>query len=178
MAVAVAVDGVDPVYAADRDDEFRGRGLQGYLVQPTGPRLPAAPGVARLPGPGEAVLSPALAALLRSPEGELLRPRFPQQVIGTIGDAGLTGPNELFFYVGSATVATQPGAVPVSGFGGEPRRRGLDPLELLLVVVGATTCLVPVFVFVVTSTRLAAAARDRRLAALRLVGADRGQVRR
>ncbi|RSD09396.1 FtsX-like permease family protein [Amycolatopsis eburnea] len=177
-AVAVAVDGVDPVYAAERDDEFRGRGLPGYLVQPTGPRLPAAPGVERLPGPGEAVLSPALAALLQSPEGELLRPRFTQRVIGTIGDAGLTGPNELFFYIGSATVATQPGALTVSGFGGEPVRRGLDPLELLLVVVGATTCLVPVFVFVVTSTRLAAAARDRRLAALRLVGADRGQVRR
>ncbi|MBE1494310.1 hypothetical protein H4696_001410 [Amycolatopsis lexingtonensis] len=178
MAVAGAVDGVDPVYAADRTDEFRGRGLQGYLVQPTGPRLPAAPGVERLPGPGEAVLSPALAALLQSPEGELLRPRFPHRVIGTISDAGLTGPNELYFYLGSATVAGQPGAVAVGGFGGEPVRRGLDPLELLLVVVGATTCLVPVFVFVVTSTRLAAAARDRRLAALRLVGADRGQVRR
>ncbi|WP_439379856.1 FtsX-like permease family protein [Amycolatopsis lexingtonensis] len=178
MAVAGAVAGVDPVYAAERGDEFRGRGLQGYLVQPTGARLPAAPGVARLPGAGEAVLSPALAALLQSPEGELLRPRFPQRVIGTIGDAGLTGPNELYFYVGSATVAAQPDAVAVGGFGGEPGRRGLDPLELLLVVVGATTCLVPVFVFVVTSTRLAAAARDRRLAALRLVGADRGQVRR
>ncbi|WP_370962830.1 FtsX-like permease family protein [Amycolatopsis sp. cg9] len=178
MAVAVAVDGVDPVYAVERNDEFRGRGLQGFLVQPTGSRLPAAPGVERLPGPGEAVLSPALADLLRSPDGELLRPRFSQRVIGTIGDVGLTGPNELYFYVGSATVATQPDAGPVSGFGGEPARRGLDPLELLLVVVGATTCLVPVFVFVVTSTRLAAAARDRRLAALRLVGADRGQVRR
>ncbi|WP_318306928.1 FtsX-like permease family protein [Amycolatopsis solani] len=178
MAVAAAVDGVDPVYAVDRNDEFRGRGLQGHVVQPTGPRLPAAPGVGRLPGPGEAVLSPALAGLLRSPDGELLRPRFPERVIGTIGDAGLTGPNELYFYVGSAAVATQPGAELVSGFGGEPLRRGLDPLQLLLVVVGATTCLVPVFVFVVTSTRLAAASRDRRLAALRLVGADRGQVRR
>ncbi|UOX92053.1 hypothetical protein MUY14_15995 [Amycolatopsis sp. FBCC-B4732] len=177
-AVAGVVEGVDPVYAVGRNDEFRGSGLQGYLVQPTGPRTPAVPGVGRLPGPGEAVLSPALAALLQSPEGELLRPRFAQRVIGTIGDAGLTGPNELYFYVGSATVATQPDAVAVSGFGGSPVRRGLDPLELLLVVVGATTCLVPVFVFVVTSTRLAAAARDRRLAALRLVGADRGQVRR
>ncbi|MCR6489123.1 hypothetical protein M8542_40495 [Amycolatopsis sp. OK19-0408] len=169
---------VDPVYAVGREDEFRGRGVQGYLVQPTGPRLPAAPGVERLPGPGEAVLSPALAELLKSPEGELLRPRFTERVLGTIGEAGLTGPNELFFYLGSDSVAAQPQAAPVSGFGGAPIRRGLDSLELLLVVVGATTCLVPVFVFVVTSTRLAAASRDRRLAALRLIGADRGQVRR
>ncbi|MDQ7808936.1 FtsX-like permease family protein [Amycolatopsis sp. A133] len=173
-----AVAGVDPVQAAARSDEFRGRGLQGYLVQPTGPHPPAAPGVDRLPGPGEVVLSPALAALLRSPEGELLRPRFPQRVLGTIGEAGLTGPNELYFYLGSDTVAGQPRAFPASGFGGPPHRRDLDPVELLLVVVGATTCLVPVFVFVVTSTRLAAATRDRRLAALRLVGADRDQVRR
>jgi FtsX-like permease family protein len=175
---AVAVEGVDPVYVVRREGEFRGRGLEGYLVQPTGPRLPAAPGVDRLPGPGEVVPSPALAALLRSPDGERLRPRFPQRVIGTIGDAGLTGPNELFFYLGSGAVAGQPEAVAASGFGSVPARRVLDPLELLLVVVGATTCLVPVFVFIVTSTRLAAASRDRRLAALRLVGADRGQVRR
>ncbi|MET8846377.1 FtsX-like permease family protein [Amycolatopsis sp. NPDC004625] len=178
MPVAEAAGGVDPVFAAERSDEFRGRGLQGYLVQPTGPRRPAAPGVDRLPGPGEAVLSPALAALLQSPEGELLRPRFPQRVIGTIGDAGLTGPNELYFYLGAGDVTAQPQAHPVRGFGGEPVRRGLDSLQLLLVVLGATTCLVPVFVFVVASTRLAAAARDRRLAAVRLVGADRGQVRR
>lgn len=173
-----AGDGVDPVYAVKRDDEYRGRGLTGYLVQPTGPRLPEAPGVARLPSPGEVVLSPALAGLLSSPEGELLRPRFSQRVIGTIGDAGLTGPNELFFYVGSDTTARQPDVVLVSRFGGEAHRRGLTPIELLLVLVGATTCLVPVFVFLVASTRLAAASRDRRLAALRLVGADSGQVRR
>ncbi|MGW5714642.1 FtsX-like permease family protein [Amycolatopsis sp. NPDC003865] len=175
---APAAPGIDPVHTLSRADEYRGRGLSGYLVQPSGPRPPAAPGVDRLPGPGEAVLSPALADLLRSPEGELLRPRFPQRVIGTIGDAGLTGPHELFFYVGSATVAQLPDASPVSRFGADTHRRALTSLELLLVVVGATTCLVPVFVFVVTSTRLAAAARDRRLAALRLIGAERGQVRR
>jgi hypothetical protein len=173
-----AAVGVDPVYAVKRDDEYRGRGLTGYVVQPTGPHPPAAPGVERLPAPGEVVLSPALAELLRSSEGDLLRPRFSQQVIGTIGDAGLTGPNELFFYVGTDSVARLSDAAPVSRFGGEVHQRGLNPLDLLLVVVGATTCLVPVFVFLVASTRLAAASRDRRLAALRLVGADGGQVRR
>jgi FtsX-like permease family protein len=177
-ALGASAEDTDPIHVAGRNDEFRGRGLQGYLVQATGPRPPAAPGVGRLPGPGEAVLSPALADLLRSPGSELLRSRFSQRVIGTIGDAGLTGPNELFFYVGSDTVAQQPDSELVSRFGFAASHRPLSALELLLVVVGATTCLVPVFVFVVTSTRLAAAARDRRLAALRLVGADRGQVHR
>ena len=178
LAPGAPAASVDPVYAVTRNDEFRGRGLQGYLVQATGTRMPAAPGVDRLPRPGEMVLSPALAELLQSPDGGLLRQRLAQRVIGTIGDAGLTGPNELFFYVGSDTVARQPDATLVSRFGYESSHRPLSSLELLLVVVGATTCLVPVFVFVVTSTRLAAAARDRRLAALRLVGADRGQVHR
>ena len=172
------VPGVDPAYLIQRVDEFRGRGLQGYLVQPTGPRAPHAPGVDRLPGPGEAVLSPALQELLASPEGETLRPRFPHHVIGTIGDAGLTGPNELYFYLGSATVAQQPSSVEVSAFGVSEPGRPLTALELLLVVLGAVTCVIPIAVFVVTSTRLAAVARDRRLAALRLVGADAGQVRR
>lgn len=178
VVTAEAAGSVDAIHVVTRNDEFRGRGLQGRLVQRTGPHPPVPPGVDRLPEPGEMVVSPALADLLRSPEGELLRPRFAERVVGTIGDAGLTGPNELFFYVGSDTVARQPDAELVSRFGYETSRRTLSSLELLLVVVGATTCLVPVFVFVVTSTRLAAAARDRRLAALRLVGADRGQVHR
>ncbi len=176
-AGAASVPGVDPVYAVKLVDEFHGQGLQGVLVQPTGPRAPAFPGVGVLPKPGEVVLSPALADLLASPAGAELRGRFPQPVIGTIGDAGLTGPNELYFYLGSATAAAHPTAVAVNRVGGPlTGHRDLTALELLLVVVGATTCLVPVVVFVVASTRLAAASRDRRLAALRLVGADRGQV--
>lgn len=177
-ATAEPVAGVDPAYLLARHDEFEGRGLQGYLVQPTGPHGPRAPGVARLPGPGEAVLSPALRDLLASPEGAALRPRFPAEVVGTIGEAGLTGPNELYFYLGSATVAPQPEADVAYRFGGDRSGRDLTALELLLVVLGAATCVIPIVVFVVTSTRLAAVARDRRLAALRLVGADGGQVRR
>ncbi|WP_328615396.1 ABC transporter permease [Amycolatopsis sp. NBC_00355] len=179
FADAAPAAGVDPVYLVGLTDEYRGRGLQGFLLQRTGARTPAFPGVDRLPRPGEAVLSPALADLLASPEGAELRPRFPQRVIGGVGDAGLTGPNELYFYLGSATAAAQPNAVVVSRTGGTlAGHRDLTSLELLLVVLGATTCLVPVFVFVATSTRLAAASRDRRLAALRLVGADRGQIGR
>ncbi|ALG07281.1 ABC transporter permease [Kibdelosporangium phytohabitans] len=170
--------GVDPVHVVQRNDEYRGEGVGGVLVETTGPRAPHAPGVDRLPGPGEAVLSPGLVRLLDSPEGELLRPRFTQRVIGTIGDAGLTGPNELYFYIGSGDASVLPTAHLVSEFGKQQQNRELTTLQRLLVVLGATSFLIPVIVFVATSTRLAASVRDRRLAALRLIGASGTQVRR
>jgi len=46
----------------------------------------------------------------------------------------------------------------------------------VILVVGAVLLLVPVVVFVVTATRVAAAQREQRLAALRLVGATRRQA--
>ena len=79
-----------------RDDRVRGR-----LLRPEGPDAPLPPGVARLPGPGELVVSPALARRLRDP---LLRDRIPGRVVGTIGDAGLVGPAELAYYGGSDTL--------------------------------------------------------------------------
>jgi hypothetical protein len=54
------------------------------------------------------------------------------------------------------------------------------PLALevkLLILIGVISLLVPTLVFVVTSTRLSAASRERRLAAIRLVGATPGQAR-
>ncbi|AHI01760.1 ABC transporter permease [Kutzneria albida] len=173
-----SVAGVDPVDIELRNDEYQGRGLQGYVVQLNGPNPPHAPGVDRLPGPGEVVLSPALAELLNSPGGDLLRPRFSQRVIGTIADEGLTGPNELFFYVGLPSLAGQTEVGRIHNFGWQEAPRELRGIEWLLIALGAATFLIPVVVFVATSTRLAASARDRRLAALRLVGADGKQVRR
>lgn len=172
------IPGVDPVYAALRDGQFDGRELNGYIVQKTGPNAPLPPGVDRLPDVGEVVLSPALSDLLSSPAGGLLRPRFTEHVVGTIDPVGLAGPHELFFYVGVPTVSTQSGAAEVYRFGVPSSPRILDGLLWLLVVLGSVALLLPVVVFVATSTRLAAAARDRRLAALRLVGANGEQVRR
>jgi hypothetical protein len=172
------IPGVDPVWAAMRDSEFSGRDLEGVIVQKTGPNAPLPPGVDRMPNVGEILLSPALRQLLDSPDGELLRPRFPEHVVGTVDQTGLTGPHELFFYVGVAKVSGQSGAAEVYRFGRESSPRTLDGLLWLLIALGSAALLMPVVVFVATSTRLAAAARDRRLAALRLVGADGKQVRR
>ncbi|WP_020573814.1 FtsX-like permease family protein [Actinopolymorpha alba] len=173
------VPGVDPILAVRNNGQFRDLDIKGYRVQLKGSNPPSAPGVDRLPGPGEIVVSPALKSLLSGPDGELLRPRFPQRIIGTIGPDGLLGPNELVFYAGAADLAGSREVVTIYAFGsqgGAPRV--FAPFLLLLVSLGTTTLLIPVVIFLAASTRLASEARDRRLAALRLAGGSGAQVRR
>ncbi|HEU5469763.1 MAG TPA: FtsX-like permease family protein [Actinophytocola sp.] len=170
------VAGVDPLYLKYFTTQFRGHSLAGNFTTPAGPRHPMPPGLTRLPGDGEIVLSAALAELLASPEGELLRPRFPQRVIGTIGRDGVSDAATLSFYAGVGDL-DQTNAQPVYGFGAG----FIDPVPaqlVVLLVIGTVVLLVPVFVFIATSARVAGAERDRRLAALRLVGADARQARR
>jgi hypothetical protein len=84
---------------------YRGQPIRVRLLQSAGPQAPVPPGLDRLPRPGEIVVSPALADLLDSPEGELLRPRLDYPIAGTIGDEGLIGPSELAYYLGSDALA-------------------------------------------------------------------------
>ena len=174
------IAGVSPTQLVQGDMAFRGVGIMGAYVHGTGPNSPIPPGLAALPGPNEIVLSPALAHLRDSNPG--LRPRFPQKIVGTIGEAGLRGPAELAFYAGT-------GALPVSGPGlvnpakiySFGHRGGLypaDPTVMLVAIIGGVALLVPILIFVAVSSRIAGAQRDRRLAALRLVGSGNRQVRR
>ncbi|TCP52948.1 FtsX-like permease family protein [Tamaricihabitans halophyticus] len=165
------------LYAAAGGTTFEGRFIEGDYFEVTGANPPVPPGLARIPAPGEIVLSPALAELLDSPEGAALRPRFDERVVGTIGNEGLTGPTELIFYAGSTGIAGSALGAEVPGFG-QPQTGGLAYGIVLLIALGAVVLLVPLFVFVATSSRIAGAERDRSLAALRLVGADGRQTRR
>ncbi|MEU5691410.1 FtsX-like permease family protein [Actinosynnema sp. NPDC020468] len=157
--------------------EYRGTPISGSFVEATSPTSPVPPGLTRLPGDGEIFLSPALAALLASPEGALLRDRFPQQVVGKITEPGLMAPNDLRFVAGDSSLDPS-SATSVTGYGGQPDEIAQDPVLTLLIMVGMVALLFPVLVFVGVSTRLAAAQRDRRLSALRLVGAGAHRVRR
>ncbi|MBB5806395.1 hypothetical protein F4560_006163 [Saccharothrix ecbatanensis] len=167
----------DVLYSTMWDSAYRGESIAGYFVKGSGPDAPVPPGMSRVPGDGEIFVSPALRELLESPEGELLRERFPQQVVGTIDRVGLNAPHDMVFYAGDATLKVD-GPSAITGFGGELTERTLDPLLTLLIIVGVVALLFPVLVFVGISTRLAGAERDRRLAALRLVGAGAFRVRR
>ncbi|CCH35364.1 FtsX-like permease family protein [Actinosynnema sp. NPDC047251] len=167
----------DVLYVAEWMSSYRGESIVGDFVLPSGPAAPVPPGLTELPGDGEIAVSPALARLLDSPEGELLRERFPQHRVGLITQQGLNSPEDLMFVAGDATVKRDDKAAVVS-YGGEREERTLDPVLSLLIMVGVVALLFPVLVFVGISTRLAGSERDRRLAALRLVGAGARRVRR
>ncbi|HWO61485.1 MAG TPA: FtsX-like permease family protein, partial [Umezawaea sp.] len=171
--------GAEALYRVYRPEHYRGDEVMGSYVFPEGPRAPIPPGLQRIPADGEIVLSPALADLLASPDGELLRPRFPQRVVGTISQEGLIGPNHLLFIAGDATIP-RTDRTAYYGFGTPAAvvTDGTEPWYWALGLVGAVVLLLPVLVFVTIGTRLAGPERERRLAALRLIGAGPRQVRR
>ncbi|MFE5031555.1 ABC transporter permease [Streptomyces sp. NPDC056683] len=167
---------------ADIDTPYRGADIRGRLIQREGAKAPVPPGLAEYPAAGEMAVSPALKRLLDSPDGALLRARLPYRITATIAESGLTGSQELAYYAGSADLAAHihpPDVARIDHFG-SPRSPAeeSDPVLTLLVLVVFTVLLMPVAVFVAAAVRFGGERRDRRLAALRLVGSDGRMVRR
>ncbi|MFD6292553.1 ABC transporter permease [Streptomyces sp. NPDC060205] len=183
------MNGVEParsdntVLVANVDTEFRGLDVRGRQLEPEGLRAPLPPGVDKFPAPGEMVVSPALKELLDSKDAKLLHDRLPYRVTGTIGESGLIGPAELAYYAGGQDLAKfDEGSriVRLDTFGAEkaPKEEMNDPVLLLLVLTVFVVLLMPVGVFIAAAVRFGGERRDRRLAALRLVGADGRMTRR
>jgi hypothetical protein len=177
-AAAAAAD--DPALFLSVADYHHGDTLRRAYVAALGPRPPVPPGLDELPGPGEMAVSPAMQRLLERTPDDRLDDRFPGRIVATIGDAGLASPDEEVALIGRTP--EQLGAVrsdeleTVRGFDVLPADYAfLVGLRFLLGVVTALL-LVPVVVFIVMATRVAAAHRQQRLAALRLAGATRRQT--
>ncbi|MEU2795463.1 FtsX-like permease family protein [Streptomyces sp. NPDC007117] len=158
--------------------EYRDRTVAGYLMRADGPAPVLPPGVDRFPAADTMVVSPALKELLAGPGNELLRERLPYAITGTIDDAGLRSPNELLYYAGSDTLTPAKGGHRIEGYGDPRQGDPLPPLLIVLVVMVCVVLLVPVAIFIATAVRFGGDRRDRRLAALRLVGADIRTTRR
>lgn len=142
------------------------------LVDPSRVELP--PGIDRLPGPGELVRSPRLAELASSRPAAELADRFGAKPVGVLGEDALMFPEQLVALVGHTkdTMPVYAQALPKLASGhAEP-----DGLLTLLAGVGVVVLLVPSLVLVASASRLTAARRERRLAALRLAGATPTQV--
>ncbi|MFG1671534.1 ABC transporter permease [Streptomyces sp. Y7] len=173
----------DTLIIADVDTTFRSDDVRGRLVEPEGSRAPLPPGVEKFPAKGEMVASPALKRLLESDSGELLRERIPYRITGTIQQSGLIGPAELAYYAGGSGMADHlsNGSIErIDYFGPSAGAQDdeLDPILILLVMIIFVVLLLPVGVFIAAAVRFGGERRDRRLAALRLVGADGGMARR
>jgi hypothetical protein len=162
----------------NRLDHYAGKQIIRVDVAAETPDAPAPPGLGRLPGPGEYAVSPALARLIAATPADRLAERYPGRAIATIGPAALAGPAQLMIIVGHppAELAAYTGVESISGFATTPLRHGYNEFLRIMLAVGIIGLLFPVLVFVATATRLAAARREQRLAALRLAGVTGGQA--
>jgi hypothetical protein len=159
-------------------DRYDGKDLIRVHVAALGPQPPVPPGVARLPGPGEVVVSPALAELIRTVPDDQLRNRFPGEVIGTIGPEGLIMPAELVGLVGRSPeeLRDTDGAYEIRGIEQPGEPIGLAGPMRVFVTLIVILVIGPVVVFVSVATRIGTARREQRFAAIRLAGATRLQT--
>ncbi|MCX4503443.1 ABC transporter permease [Streptomyces anulatus] len=166
------------VLRIDTTTEYHDRTVAGFLMRADGSTPVLPPGIDRIPAPDTMVVSPALRELLDEPGNELLRERLPYGITGTIRDAGLSSPGELLYYAGSDTLTPANGGHRIGGYGDDRRGEPLPPLLIVLVIMVCVVLLAPVAIFIATAVRFGGDRRDRRLAALRLVGADIRTTRR
>jgi hypothetical protein len=182
-----AQSGVSPLWWNLRGDYFDGETVGRIDVAATGPDSPVPPGIPRLPGPGEYYASPELAKLLDKTPASQLGDRFghPGQRIGVLPDSLLPAPDALLVVVGQhpETMEAMAGATRVTSILDKLPADctrcivGIraDGLDLVLSVV-ALAFLFPVLMFIGTATRLSAARREQRFAAMRLIGATPRQI--
>ena len=170
----------DPALFLTVTDYHEGTAMIRGYVAALGPRPPVPPGLERLPGPGEVAVSPAMRRLLESTTADELDDRYPGHVIATIGDEGLAHPDQLVALIGRTPdqlgEVTSRSLYRVRGFGSLPSGYAFYQGIRVLLLLGAVLLLAPVTIFIVMATRVAAAHREQRLAAIRLVGATRLQA--
>ncbi|AGL19964.1 FtsX-like permease family protein [Actinoplanes sp. N902-109] len=176
----------DPLWWQLRIDTYDRTSLGRVDLAATGPGSPVPPGLSRLPAPGEYFASPRLQHLLATEPAGQLRDRFPGHLAGTVGKAALPAPDSLVAVVGytpeelsrrtgATRVSRIPQQAPAHCPGGCWAGIPASGLQLILAVVAAAL-IFPLLILVGSATRLAAARREQRFAAMRLVGATPRQV--
>jgi hypothetical protein len=160
-------------------DFYQGQTISRLDVAALGPNAPMPPGITQLPPAGEYYASPALAALLKTVPADQLGARFPGTMIGTIGQAGLSGSGDLAIYIGYTTAQLNkvPGTQWVTSIYSGPPQAVFSPFFRFAFLVGVLAVVFPMLVLISTATRLAADRREERFAALRLVGGTPGDIR-
>jgi hypothetical protein len=158
-------------------DGVAGRTMTVLEVASAGPGAPVPLGLDHVPGVGEVYVSAPLADLLDALSPDRLADRFPSTPAGTIDRRYLAGPDDLVAVVGRpADVLRDAGALAVHHIRTAPAPYQFTDFLRLVLGIAAVGLLMPVLVFVSTSTRLGAARREQRFAALRLAGATPRQT--
>ncbi|MEU7875654.1 FtsX-like permease family protein [Dactylosporangium sp. NPDC049140] len=174
---APGAQAADPVVWAGREDTFAGTWIWRVDVGLKGPNPPAVPGIPRLPDPGQYYVSRPLHDLIATIPADQLAARFPGHEAGIIDADALTSPDSLVAVIGRTP--GEAGGIPraheLTSVSTAPLKIPTAALDLVLSVV-AGGLLFPLLVFVGTATRLSAARREQRFAAMRLIGATPRQV--
>lgn len=178
--ISEAVSGVDPLLVRHWSLDFHGHQIHPKVIAATGPDSPVPPGLDRLPAPGEVMVSPEVRRLLDSPDGAALRNRIPGTVVGVIGRSGIPDPGDKVMFIGARPEQLAGDQKPeeVYGYGAERDGFGGSIIIVSMLAPAAVVLVLPLLIFVTTASRMGAAQRERRLAALRLIGLDARQVRR
>jgi hypothetical protein len=160
------------------EDFFEGQPIKKLEVAALGPHAPVVPGIARLPIAGSYFASPALARLLRSVPRDELGARFPGSQAGLVGPAALSGPDDLVIIIGrpAAELAHMPATQRVDAISTASQVNSSATLYEYGFGMVAVGLVFPLLTLIGTATRLAAARREERFAAFRLVGATPQQV--
>jgi len=175
----------DRLWWLSSTDQFGTQAIDQVDVAAAGPKAPVPPGIPHLPGPGEYYASPALTTLLQSEPANELRDRYPGRQIGTIGAGALPSPNSLIIVIGHTArqLSQVPGVVEVGSIQRTPSNCyacqntvGSGPVLQFILAGGAVALLLPVLILIATASRLSAARREERFAAMRLVGATPRQI--
>jgi hypothetical protein len=163
------------VLVAKTTDNAGNERIERFDVAALKTNVAVAPGIPTVPGPGEVLLSPALATLAASLPADQLADRFKGTVIGQFGPEALKFPDELVAMVGHAP-DEMPNATPREGLTPTGSAGHVNELLVVLSQIGLVVLIAPCLVLVASAARLTAARRERRLAALRLAGATPQQV--
>lgn len=155
------------VYSGDQDIE--GLDLSAIAAHPAPP-----PGLDHFPRPGEVAVSPALRTMWEHDPS--LRQRIGGSLVTTLDPSALVASQQLLFYRG-VSAAQLISARSAAGWGG-PAPNSLTDTTRELLFAGGAILLVPLVFFLALAGRIGGTARDRRSAAIRLLGADIRQLRR
>lgn len=182
---AAAAPTDESVLAATNLEHFDGQEIIRVDIVATPDSTVVVPGVGRPPAAGTYHASPALIALIEANPADTLGSRYGTRA-GVIDTAGLAGPDSLVVVTGTTTENLRGpsvgmvGSVFLSGnvwsvteFRGASYPNGN---YRALTIIGAIAILLPVLILVGIVTRLGAATRAERFAALRLIGATPRRV--
>lgn len=181
------IPGVSPLkvslYTPGNINKWRDKDFSMTSIYAAGDNLPSLPGGLKAPAPGEYYLSEALAKLAKEHPEDRIGERYGTKYLGTIPMQLELSPDSLSVIRGASveetavkdedgkSVFTDIYTFDISGL-----NIAFGPIAIVLMAVGGTILLFPIVMFVAVATQLGSAQRERRYAAIRLIGGTRRQV--